>query len=278
MKLDLIIEPEQLEAYFNDPELKANLKIIDLSQVQTYAQAHVPSAVHIKPFELMGGIPPATGKLPTLEQLSSLFARIGYSPEQHIVVYDDEGGGWAGRFIWTLDILGHKSYSYLNGGIHAWLKEGYSISDESPQITPSNPSLTIHSKVLAELDEVLESLEDDNIKIWDARSAEEYAGTKITAQRNGHIPGAVNLDWLDTIDKNKNLRLLPLQQLQEKLSALGIKTDNKIITHCQSHHRSGLTYLIAKALGYDVKAYDGSWSEWGNHPHTPIEKYLTAKI
>ncbi|MBT3897162.1 MAG: sulfurtransferase, partial [Gammaproteobacteria bacterium] len=48
-------------------------------------------------------------------------------------------------------------------------------------------------------------------------------------------------------------------------------TDKKIITHCQTHHRSGLTYLIGKSLGYDIKAYPGSWSEWGNHPDTPVE-------
>ncbi|MDG1207545.1 MAG: sulfurtransferase, partial [Pseudomonadales bacterium] len=41
--------------------------------------------------------------------------------------------------------------------------------------------------------------------------------------------------------------------------------------HCQTHHRSGLTYLIGKILGFDIRAYDGSWAEWGNDPTTPIE-------
>lgn len=267
MKLELIIEPNDLETQLQ----RADLLIIDLCQLQTYEQLHIPGAIHISPSELVSGIPPASGKLPTTDQLNSLFKRIGYTPDKHIVVYDDEGGGWAGRFIWTLDVIGHSAYSYLNGGIHAWLKEGHPVSKQIPDIQPSKVSISIDHDVIAEQDEVLASLEDSNIKIWDARSAEEFTGVKVTAKRNGHIPGAVNLDWLDTMDQSNNLRLRPLQELQNKLADIGIQSGNAIITHCQSHHRSGLTYLIAKALDYKVKAYHGSWSEWGNDPDTPIE-------
>ena len=70
--------------------------------------------------KLLSGLVPAAGKLAPLDHLESLFSQLGYQGNnQHIIVYDDEGGGWAGRFIWTLDVIGHTNYSYLNGGIHA---------------------------------------------------------------------------------------------------------------------------------------------------------------
>jgi thiosulfate/3-mercaptopyruvate sulfurtransferase len=268
INLPLLIEPNQLQPLLGNPELL----IVDTCQPQTYAQLHIPGAVHIKPSELVCGIPPAPGKLPSLPQLTALLSRIGYSADQHIVVYDDEGGGWAGRFIWTLDVIGHQHYSLLDGGLHSWAKEQHPVTNEVPQVQATDVSVSIHPAVIAELETVLASLQDPKVKIWDARSREEYLGLKSSSARAGHIPGAVNLDWLDTMDKSRNLRLLPLPQLRNALSTLGISDGNTIITHCQSHHRSGLTYIIAKLLGFNVLGYHGSWGEWGNHPDVPVEK------
>ena len=75
------------------------------------------------------------------------------------------------------------------------------------------------------------------------------------------------------MDKNRALRLRDLESIRTELSNLGITSDKEIVTHCQTHHRSGFTYLLGKALGFPkIKAYPGSWSEWGNDPNAPIEK------
>lgn len=264
---DLILEPAALEALLGTPDLL----VVDLCQPQNWRQLHVPGAVHVNPSELVSGLPPASGMLPPLGQLRALFARIGYTPDKHIVAYDDEGGGWAGRFIWTLDAIGHRHSSYLNGGLHAWYREQHPVTADVAPVTPTAVDLVLDRSVIADLETVRAALGDPAIKIWDARSREEYLGLRPSALRNGHIPGAVNLDWLELMDTTRNLRLLPLDVLRQKLAHIGIHPGDQIITHCQSHHRSGLTYLVAKALGYDVKGYHGSWSEWGNRDDTPIE-------
>ena len=263
--LPLLLEAAELAESLNNPDIL----VVDLCRSETFAQAHLPGAVHIEPASLVSGLKPATGRLPEKARLDALFSGIGYSPEKHIIAYDDEGGGWAGRFIWTLDVIGHKKSSLLNGGLHAWLAGGYPTTKDVTVPASVETDIIITTDVIAEKEDVLNAISDPDTVIWDARSAEEHAGTKVFAARGGHIPGAINLDWLLTMDRQNHLKLTT--DLDDLLAAKGISQAKRIITHCQTHHRSGLTYFIGKLKGFQIKAYHGSWSEWGNDPTTPIE-------
>ncbi len=270
--LALLIEADELEQALGLRELL----ILDTSSRDNYLRHHIPGAIHIAPAELQRGEKPAVGKIPHSEQLEKLFARVGLHKDSHVIAYDDEGGGWAGRLIWTLDAIGHRNYSYLNGGLHAWLAGGHAV--ESGEQTPQSSDIKIHidSSPIAEIDGFIHLLGNSQLAIWDARSAEEYRGEKVLAARGGHIPGAVNLDWLELIDKQRDYRFKDLQQLRSQLAALGITPDHTVITHCQTHHRSGLSYLLMKILGFPhIKGYDGSWGEWGNREDTPINTGAT---
>ncbi|NVK37220.1 MAG: sulfurtransferase [Gammaproteobacteria bacterium] len=268
MTLPLIIEPSELASQLAHP----NLLILDLGKAETYSAAHVPGAIHVAPSHIQLGVPPAPGLLPTKEQLSILFSRLGLTPDTHVVVYDDDGGPWAGRMIWVLDAIGHKHYSFLNGGIHAWLAEQCPVEKTVNTGTASSYAVTeINEDVTIDKAQLLSAIEDNSIAIWDARSFQEYTGEKAVSARGGHLPGAKSYEFSRALDSEAHLKLRDLEQVKQELNELGIHGDKTIVTHCQTHRRSGLTYVICKQLGWPVQAYAGSWSEWGNDPNTPIE-------
>lgn len=271
--LPLLLEADQLESYLANEQGNANkLLILDTSSAENYAKHHIPGAIHIAPQSLQIGTPPAPGKIPTEAQLKALFSSVGLTADKHVIAYDDEGGGWAGRLIWTLDVLGHKKVSYLNGGIHAWFNEGHPTETTANHGQATDFQVTIDTGPIVEIADIIPRLNTSDFAIWDARSPQEYNGSKVVAKRSGHIPGAINIDWLELMDRNNNMRFVDLEKLQQRINNLGLNKDKEIITHCQTHHRSGLTYLAMKILGYpNIKAYHGSWSEWGNRDDTPIE-------
>ncbi|MHA6492326.1 rhodanese-like domain-containing protein [Pseudomonas borbori] len=265
--LPMVIEPADLASRLEADELI----LVDLTSSARYAAGHIPGAYFVDPKRTQLGQPPVPGLLPTQNQLEQLFAELGHKPDAVYVLYDDEGGGWAGRFIWLLDVIGHHRYHYLNGGLHAWLAEDRELSTEQPPAHQGTLELTLDDAPTASRDYLQSRLGAADLSIWDARTPAEYRGEKALAAKAGHIPGAVNFEWTAGMDPARALRIR--QDIASVLNELGITPDKEIITHCQTHHRSGFTYLVAKALGYPrVKAYAGSWAEWGNHPDTPVER------
>lgn len=251
-----------------------SVRVVEVFNPTPQDRLFIPGALHLPTAALIEGAPPSPGKLPPKAQLDAVFGHIGYEPAQTIVVSDHEGGGWAGRLAWTLDIIGHSNWLYLDGGIHAWQQEGFAVTHAPHQATPTKPDVSINTYPLIEIDELLDRLGEDDLVIWDVRSSDEFLGLRPGAQRNGHIPGAKNLDWLDLMDHNNALRLRG--DLRELLLKHGIEPNRNIVTHCQTHHRSGLSYMVARLLGFpSIRAYAGSWSEWGNRNDTPIETAIT---
>lgn len=259
-----LIEPQDLQARLDD-----NLLIIDLCNDQQYRNGHVPGAVHVSPAELIHGQPPVPGKIPEPARLEALFSRLGLTPDTEVVVYDDEGGGWAGRMAWTLDVIGHHRWAYLNGGLVAWAREGFPLETTPNERRPTSPTIDFHPEFIATLEEIVDNLNNAHYRVWDARSREEYLGTRTASRRGGHIPGAIHCEWTSLMDPARNFRIRT--DAGDYLTKLGLTPGHTIATHCQSHHRSGFTYLVARLLGYPaIKGYDGSWSEWGNSADTPV--------
>ena len=101
------------------------------------------------------------------------------------------------------------------------------------------------------------------VAIVDVRSPHEYDGTlgKPCDPRQGHIPGARNLDVY------RLMNMSPKQVHAE----LALEPGAEVIAYCHGGSRSAIAAQVLRSLGYDARNYVGSWHEWSRHDDLPIE-------
>ena len=277
-----LIEPRELESRLESARLEStkpggDLLLVDVGSCENYVRGHLPGAVHLDYRELILGQPPAPGLLPPLARLQASLRRLGLARGKHLIAYDDQGNGRAARLLWTLEAVGHARASLLNGGLAAWQHEGYALERGVARASPGDFVIDFQPQVLADKEYVLASLGHPRRVILDARSPQEYHGMQSPSLRHGHIPGAVNLNWLDSIDQTRNLRFKADAELRAMLSELGVTHEHEVIVHCQTHHRSSHSFVMLRHLGFaHVRGYAGSWAEWGNDPSLPLTPAAAA--
>ena len=86
------------------------------------------------------------------------------------------------------------------------------------------------------------------------------------AQRGGHIPGAVSIPWVQSVNADGTFK--SIEELKALYSEPNVfRTDGgETITYCRIGERSAHTWFVLhELLGQEnVRNYDGSWTEWGS--------------
>jgi thiosulfate/3-mercaptopyruvate sulfurtransferase len=119
---------------------------------------------------------------------------------------------------------------------------------------------------------IKENMDNERVKLLDARSHKEYVGEDVRSARGGHIPGAVNLNWVKTV-RETDKTFLPYKELRNLIFLTGARKNNEVVTYCQTGVRGAQLYYVLRLLGYEnVRLYDGSWEEWGNVDSAPVEQ------
>ncbi len=254
-------------------ENRSNVVVLDARQTPLFLIGHIEGAHHLPRSEFLNKRNGVKSLVPTTTDFEALMEKFGITTETTVITYAEDGNPYAARLAWTLRYHGHDKTLVLDGGYEKWAKEGYPTSLlPTTAGVPSNYRVSVPGKARAEADYVLTQLGNPSVVIWDTRTPEEYDGSKIRADRGGHIPGATHLNWTELQHEVNGVKVLKSEaEIRTLLSSHGITERKEVIAHCQTGIRSSYATLVLQGLGYtQVKNYDGSWIEWANNPTLPI--------
>lgn len=264
---ELLVSAQWLSANLDGPELR----VVDVRSLKAYQKSHVPGAVHLPPRKLWTRVNGLKGTLPPVPQVQQTFREAGIGRNTIVVAYDDSNGLWASRVFWALDYLGQNNGRVLNGGFNSWSAGGNPVSTEIPQVRKTDLVLTPNQDRISKLPWLVSRLRSPGLKIIDARSPDEYTGKEARSKRGGHIPGALNLNWVNHLSPSDKKAVRSVSEVKALYDAFDLQPDDEIVPYCQTNVRGSHAYLMLKVLGYpNVRPYEGSWEEWGNQPETPV--------
>jgi thiosulfate/3-mercaptopyruvate sulfurtransferase len=105
-------------------------------------------------------------------------------------------------------------------------------------------------------DELARLLEEGSVTLLDVRTAAEYEGESgyPCDPRQGHIPGAVNVEVDELHAAGQDVAAL--------LAERGADMSRPIVAYCHSGSRSEIAAALLRAAGLDAVNYQGSWHEW----------------
>ena len=239
---------------------------------EEYLQAQIPGAVFFDIDAIADRETDLPHMLPTPEAFAQAAGELGLSREADIVVYDTHGVRSAARVWWTLRAMGYEGVHVLDGGLRKWMAEGRPI--EAGEVFPRRAvvSPAFAAGLVRDAAEVREILQTGSARMVDARSAARFTGEAPEPRaglRSGHMPGAASLPWEQVVAQDGTLR--PADELKAVFKGAGVDLGTPIVTTCGSGVTASVLALALARLGLDRTAvYDGSWTEWGGLPDTPI--------
>lgn len=270
---DVLVSTDWLEKNLNDPKVRVIEVSVNPGQ---FERGHVPGAVNVVWHTDL--VDPVRRDIASKENFQKLLREAGVSSDSTVVLYGDNNNWFAAWGAWVFDVYGVKNVKLLDGGRKKWEAENRTLSAVAKTPAPGNITVAeANTRLRARLADVVAAAEKKaDVALVDIRSPDEYqgkvfapAGVQELSIRAGHIPGAVNVPWGEAVAADGTFK--PVAELKKVYAAKGIDGSKPVITYCRIGERSSHTWFaLSKLLGYEVRNYDGSWTEYGNTVGVPV--------
>ncbi|MEJ8309219.1 sulfurtransferase [Agrobacterium larrymoorei] len=272
---DALVSAQWVQDNLKNPKVKIFEVSVDPG---VFERGHIPGAQNLNWHTDL--VDPTRRDIASREAFEKLLRQAGVDKDSTIILYGDNNNWFAAWGAWVFETYGlGDRVKLLDGGRKLWEAEGLPLDTAAIETKESNIELPDRDPAIrARFSDVVAVAEGKHdIKLIDIRSADEYNGkifapdgVKELSVRAGHIPGAVNVPWGTIVNKDGTFK--SADEIKAIYAEKGIDGSKPVITYCRIGERSSHTWFaLKKILGYDVKNYDGSWTEYGNAVGVPVK-------
>jgi thiosulfate/3-mercaptopyruvate sulfurtransferase len=269
--LDLLIETGELPELLKQP----NVMLVDGVDEASYQRIHIPGAVNLF-FNQFADLATRkeNGSPAKVEDAEKLLGDAGIDNDTLVIIYDGGDGAVASGLWFALEFFGHENVKVLNGGFRKWIKEGRPVTQVAPEVKRKKFVAKARAETVVNRKWVKKNLGEQGTLLVDARSPDEFTGKDLLPgiKRGGHIPGAVNLDWVNLSGELATVK--SADEIKAILGKAGITPETRVVSYCQQGiGRATFLNMAMKLAGYDnVLLYTGSWQDWSTDQELPVEK------
>jgi len=266
---DVLVDTEWVDQHMADP----NVRLVEVgTNLDAFNEGHVQGAAFLTLGQLSNPDDPIRAQIATAAGVSQALSNIGVERDQTVVLYDNASNLRAARAYWVLKYYQHENVRVYNGGSGKWVADGRDLtvdvadfSSSDYEAGPPDPEIRTSWQY------VVEHIDDPSTLFCDARSPDEHLGRDVRAERGGHVPGSINVEWSSAVNSDGTFKSADV--LAALYEGAGFTPDKQIVTYCHSGTRAAHTWFVLRELlGFpDVRNFDGSWIEYGNNADSPVE-------